>query len=147
MPRGGGRQAISQSAKPRGSFIRNMEVRRYIDTPAWVRKELKTQLGVGESTVTHALLYTRSGEVSEEIRSKALEYDESCVMLAIPEGQAMQIVGEELHCYLNGGVQLISNIKTGQYTVFKGSKDSPIISGWITPMDELGRIISLVSNM
>ena len=124
-----------------------MEVRRYIDTPAWVRKELKTQLGVGESTVTHALLYTRSGEVSEEIRSKALEYDESSVMISIPEGQAMQIVGEELHCYLNGGVLLISNLKTGQYEVFKGSKDSPIISGWTAPMDELGKIIELVRNM
>ena len=125
-----------------------MEVRRYIDTPAWVRKELKTQLGVGESTVTHALLYTRSGEVSEEIRSKALEYDESSVMISIPEGQAMQIVGEELHCYLNGGVQLISNLKTGQYEVYKGAKGgTPIISGWTAPMDELGKIIELVRNM
>ena len=124
-----------------------MDVKRYIETPAWVRKELKTQLGVGESSVAHALLYTRSGEVSEEIRSKALEYDESCVMIAIPEGQAMQLVGEELHCYLNGGIQLISNLKTGQYEVFKGSKDSPIISGWTAPMDELSRIISLVHNM
>lgn len=125
-----------------------MEVRRYIDTPAWVRKKLKTQLGVGESTVTHALLYTRSGEVSEEIRSKALEYDESSVMISIPEGQAMQIVGEELHCYLNGGVQLISNLKTGQYEVYKGAKGgTPIISGWTAPMDELGKIIELVRNM
>lgn len=124
-----------------------MDVRRYIDTPAWVRKELRDQLGVGESTVTHALLYTRSGEVSEEIRSKALEYDESCVMLAIPEGQAMQIAGEELKCYLKGGVLLISNLKTGQYEVFKGSKDSPIISGRTAPMDELCKIIGLVSNM
>lgn len=124
-----------------------MDVRRYIETPAWVRKELKTQLGVGESSVAHALLYTRSGEVSEEIRSKALEYDESCVMIAIPEGQAMQLVGEELHCYLNGGVQLISNLKTGQYEVFKDPKDSPIISGWTAPMDELGKIIGLVGNM
>lgn len=125
-----------------------MEVRRYIDTPAWVRKELKTQLGVGESTVTHALLYTRSGEVSEEIRSKALEYDESSVMISIPEGQAMQIVGEEIHCYLNGGVQLISNLKTGQYEVYKGAKGgTPIISGWTVPMDELGKIIELVRNM
>ena len=112
-----------------------------------MRKELKTQLGVGESSVAHALLYTRSGEVSEEIRSKALEYDESCVMIAIPEGQAMQLVGEELHCYLNGGVQLISNLKTGQYEVFKDPKDSPIISGWTAPMDELGKIIGLVGNM
>lgn len=125
-----------------------MDVRRYIDTPAWVRKELKTQLGVGESTVTHALLYTRSGEVSEEIRSKALEYDESCVMLAIPEGQAMQIAGEELHCYLKGGLLLVSNLKTGQYEVYKGAKGgTPIISGWTAPMDELGKIIGLVSNM
>nr|DAT39299.1 MAG TPA: Transcriptional regulator [Caudoviricetes sp.] len=125
-----------------------MDVRRYIETPAWVRKELKTQLGVGESTVTHALLYTRSGEVSEEIRSKALEYDESSVMISIPEGQAMQIVGEELHCYLNGGVQLISNLKTGLYEVYRGAKDgTPIISGWTAPMDELGKIIELVSNM
>lgn len=125
-----------------------MDVRRYIDTPAWVRKELKTQLGVGESTVTHALLYTRSGEVSEEIRSKALEYDESCVMLAIPEGQAMQIAGEELHCYLKDGLLLVSNLKTGQYEVYKGAKGgTPIISGWTAPMDELGKIIGLVSNM
>ena len=124
-----------------------MDVRRYIETPAWVRKELKTQLGVGESSVAHALLYTRSGEVSEEIRSKALEYDASCVMIAIPEGQAMQLVGEELHCYLNGGVQLISNLKTGQYEVFKDPKDSPIISGWTAPMDELCKIIGLVGNM
>lgn len=124
-----------------------MDVRRYIDTPAWVRKELRYQLGVGESTVTHALLYTRGGEVSEKIRSKALEYDESSVMIAVPEGQAMQIDGEELKCYLKGGVLLISNLKTGQYEVFKGSKDSPIISGWTAPMDELSRIISLVSNM
>ena len=148
MPRGGGRvKPYHKRPKPRGLFTRNMEVRRYIETPAWVRKELREQFGVVESTVAHALLYTRSGEVSEKIRSRALEYDESCVMRAIPEGQAMQIVGEELHCYLNGGVQLISNIKTGQYEVFKDSMDSPIISGWIAPMDELGRIISLVSNM
>lgn len=134
---------------PRGSFIRKrMDVRRYIDTPTWVRKELKAQFGVVESTVAHALLYTRGGEVSEKIRSKALEYDESCVMLAIPEGQAMQIVGEELHCYLNGGVQLISNLKTGQYEVYKGAKGgTPIISGWTAPMDELGKIIELVSMM
>ena len=124
-----------------------MDVRRYIDTPAWVRKELKAQFGVGDGTVAHALLYTRGGEVSAKIRSKALEYDESSVMLAIPEGQAMQIAGEELHCYLKGGVLLISNLKTGQYEVFKGSKDNPIISGWTAPMDELSRIISLVSNM
>ena len=124
-----------------------MEVRRYIDTPAWVRKEIKATFGVAESTMAHALRYERSGEASEKIRSKALEYDESCVMMAIPEGQAMQLVGEEIHCYLNGGIQLISNLKTGQYEVFKGSKDSPIISGWTAPMDELSRIISLVSNM
>lgn len=124
-----------------------MEVRRYIDTPAWVRKELRAQLGVGESTVTHALRYERGGEASEKIRSKALEYDESCVMLAIPEGQAMQIAGEELHCYLKGGVLLVSNLKTGQYEVFKDSEDSPIISGRISPMDDLGKIIGLVSNM
>ena len=68
-------------------------------------------------------------------------------MMAIPEGQAIQLVGEELHCYLNGGVLLISNLKTGQYEVFKDSKDSPIISGWTAPMDEFSRIISLVSNM
>lgn len=124
-----------------------MDVRRYIDTPAWVRKELRTKLGVGESTVTHALLYTRGGEVSEKIRTKALEYDESSVMIAVPEGQAMQIAGEELKCYLKGGVLLISNLKTGQYEVFKGSKDSPIISGRTAPMDELCKIIGLVSNM
>ena len=124
-----------------------MEVRRYIDTPAWVRKEIMATFGVAESTMAHALRYERSGEASEKIRSKALEYDESCVMMAIPEGQAIQLVGEELHCYLNGGVLLISNLKTGQYEVFKGSKDSPIISGWTAPMDELGRIIGLVSNM
>lgn len=125
-----------------------MDVRRYIDTPAWVRKELRDQLGVGESTVTHALLYTRSGEVSEEIRSKALEYDESCVMLAIPEGQAMQIAGEELNCYLKRGLLLVANLKTGQYEVYKGAKGgTPIISGWTAPMDELGKIIELVSNM
>ena len=133
--------------KPRGSFIRKMDVRRYIETPTWVRKEIKATFGVAESTMAHALRYERGGEVSEKIRSKALEYDESCVMLAIPEGQAMQLIGEELHSYLNGGVQLISNLKTGQYEVFKGSKDSPIISGWTAPMDELSRIISLVSNM
>ena len=124
-----------------------MNVRRYIDTPAWVRKELKAEFGVGESTVAHALLYTRGGEASEKIRSKALEYDESSVMLAIPEGQAMQIDGEELKCYLKGGVLLVSNLKTGQYEVFRGSKDNPIISGWTAPMDELGKIIGLVSNM
>ena len=124
-----------------------MDVRRYIDTPAWVRKEIMATFGVAESTMAHALRYERSGEASEKIRSKALEYDESCVMMAIPEGQAMQIVGEEIHCYLNGGVQLISNLKTGQYEVFKDSKDSPIISGWTAPMDEFSRIISLVSNM
>lgn len=105
------------------------------------------QLGVGESTVAYALRYERGGEVSEKIRSKALEYDESCVMLAIPEGQAMQIAGEELHCYLKGGVLLVSNLKTGQYEVFKDSEDSPIISGRISPMDDLGKIIGLVSNM
>ena len=98
--------------------------------------------------MANALLYTRGGEVSEKIRSKALEYDESSVMLAIPEGQAMQIDGEELHCYLKGGGLLISNLKTGQYEVYKGAKDStPIISGWTAPMDELGKIIGLVSNM
>ena len=105
------------------------------------------QLGVGESTVAYALRYERGGEASEKIRSKALEYDESCVMLAIPEGQAMQIAGEELHCYLKGGVLLVSNLKTGQYEVFKDSEDSPIISGRISPMDDLGKIIGLVSNM
>ena len=125
-----------------------MDVRRYIDTPAWVRKELRYQLGVGESTVTHALLYTRGGEVSEKIRSKALEYDESSVMIAVPEGQAMQIAGEELHCYLKRGLLLVANLKTGQYEVYKGAKGgTPIISGWTAPMDELGKIIELVSNM
>ena len=124
-----------------------MDIKRYIETPAWVRKEIKATFGVAESTMAQALRYDRSGEVSEKIRSKALWYDESCVMIAIPEGQAMQFVGEELHCYLNGGIQLISNLKTGQYEVFKGSKDSPIISGWTAPMDELSRIISLVHNM
>ena len=124
-----------------------MDVRRYIYTPAWVRKELKAQFGVGDGTVANALLYTRGGEVSEKIRTKALEYDESSVMLAIPEGQAMQIAGEELHCYLKGGLLLVSNLKTGQHEVFKGSKDNPIISGWTAPMDELSRIIGLVGNM
>lgn len=112
-----------------------------------MRKELKAQFGVGDGTVANALLYTRGGEVSEKIRTKALEYDESSVMLAIPEGQAMQFVGEELHCYLKGGLLLVSNLKTGQYEVFKGSKDNPIISGWTAPMDELSRIIGLVGNM
>lgn len=149
MPRGGGRvKPYHKRPKPRGLFTRNMEVRRYIETPAWVRKELRAQLGVGESTVVYALRYERGGEASEKIRRKALEYDESCVMLAIPEGQAMQIAGEELHCYLKGGLLLVSNLKTGQYEVYKGAKGGTlIISGWTAPMDELGKIIGLVSNM
>lgn len=148
MPRGGGRvKPYHKHPKPRGLFTRNMEVRRYIETPAWVRKEIMATFGVAESTMAHALRYERSGEASEKIRSKALEYDESCVMLAIPEGQAIQIAGEELHCYLKGGLLLVSNLKTGQYEVFKDSKDNPIISGRISPMDELGKIIGLVSNM
>ena len=125
-----------------------MDVKRYIETPAWVRKEIKATFGVAESTMAQALRYDRSGEVSEKIRSKALEYDESCVMLAIPEGQAMQIAGEELHCYLKDGLLLVSNLKTGQYEVYKGAKGgTPIISGWTAPMAELGKIIGLVSNM
>lgn len=101
-------------------IIRNeiMEAGRYIEAPIHIKKSVCAELGIGESTLHHALRYSRDGEQSRLARERVLASGEAKIMRYIPENEAILCVGGVMRQYFDNGYLLVVDMVTGRYSAY-----------------------------
>lgn len=126
-----------------------MERGRYIEAPKALRVRIARELGIAESTMSSALSFMRSGELSEEARRRVLASGEAVIMSYLPERETIHDCDGYLRQIFENSYLLCVHKQSGEYKVYADGDEErkPLMRGTISSMDEFDRVQQIVAGL